>query len=54
MTDQTVTRTARPLKTLNPDFLAVVSFSMIGVLVMLNAMLRFPDLGTLIAQYNQF
>jgi hypothetical protein len=32
----------------------VTIFSAIGILVVLNVMLRFPDLGTLIAQYNQF
>jgi hypothetical protein len=54
MTDQTVTRTAPRIKTLNADFVAVAAFSMIGFLVMLNVVLRVPDLGALIAQYNQF
>jgi hypothetical protein len=32
----------------------VTAFPAIGILVVLNVMLRFPGLGTLIAQYNQF
>jgi hypothetical protein len=54
MTDQTISQTARGIKVLNPEFLTVVAFSAIGILAMLNVMLLFPDLGTLIAQYNQF
>jgi hypothetical protein len=37
-----------------PDLNAVVVFSLIGLLLALNLMFRFPDLGALIAQYNQF
>jgi hypothetical protein len=38
----------------NPDLQAVVAFSLIGLLLTLNVMFRFPDLGAIIAQYNQF
>jgi hypothetical protein len=38
----------------NPDLQAVVVFSLIGLLVALNLILRFPDFGAVIAQYNQF
>ncbi len=31
-----------------------IEFSLIGVLLALNVMLRFPDIGALVAQYNQF
>jgi hypothetical protein len=54
MIDQTISQTARRMKVLNPEFLTVAAFSAIGILAMLNVMLRFPDLGTLIAQYSQF
>ena len=38
----------------NSDLQLVVAFSLIGLLLTLNVMFRFPDLGALIAQYNQF
>jgi hypothetical protein len=38
----------------NPDLLAVLAFCFIGLLVALNLILRFPDLGAVIVQYNQF
>ena len=38
----------------NPDLQAVVAFSLIGLLLTLNLMFRFRDLGALVAQYNQF
>jgi hypothetical protein len=38
----------------NPDLLAVVAFCVIGFLLAFNLMLRFPDLGAVIEQYNQF
>jgi len=38
----------------NSDLAAVAIFCAIGLLVMFNVMLRFPDFGALIAQYNQF
>jgi hypothetical protein len=37
----------------DPDLNAVVAFSLIGLLLALTLMFRFPDLGALIAQYNQ-
>jgi hypothetical protein len=38
----------------NSDLQAVLALSQIGVLLTLNVILRFPDLGALIAQSNQF
>jgi uncharacterized membrane protein YdfJ with MMPL/SSD domain len=38
----------------NPDLHAVVAFCLIGILLALNLILRFPDLGAIIEQYNQF
>jgi hypothetical protein len=38
----------------NPDLQTVVAFSLIGLLLTLNVMFRFPELGALVAQYNQF
>jgi len=38
----------------NSDLAAVAIFCAIGLLVLFNVMLRFPDFGALIAQYNQF
>jgi len=38
----------------NPDLQAVVAFCLIGLLLTLNVMFRFPDLGAIIAQYSQF
>jgi hypothetical protein len=38
----------------NPDFLAVVAFCLIGLLVTLNLILRYADFGAVIEQYNQF
>ncbi len=37
-----------------PDFITVVAFCAIGLLMTLNVMLRFPNLGSLIELYNQF
>jgi hypothetical protein len=37
-----------------PDFIAVVAFCAIGLLTTLNLILRFPDFGAVIEQYNQF
>ena len=34
------------------SMLVVVAFCLIGFLLTLNFMLRFPDMGALIAQYN--
>jgi uncharacterized membrane protein YdfJ with MMPL/SSD domain len=38
----------------NPDLHAVVAFCLIGFLIALNLILRFPDFGAVIEQYNQF
>jgi hypothetical protein len=38
----------------DPDLNAVVAFSLIGLLLALNLMFRFLDLGAEIAQYSQF
>jgi hypothetical protein len=38
----------------NPSLQAVLTLSLIGLLLTLYIMFRFPDLGALIAQYNQF
>jgi hypothetical protein len=38
----------------DPSLQAVTAFSLIGFLLTLNFILRFPDLGILIEQYNQF
>jgi hypothetical protein len=39
---------------LTPDLSAIVAFCLIGLLLALNLMLRFPDFGAVIEQYNQF
>jgi hypothetical protein len=38
----------------NPDLQMIVAFCLIGLLLTLSIMLRFPDLGAIIEQYNQF
>jgi uncharacterized membrane protein YdfJ with MMPL/SSD domain len=38
----------------NPDLQAVVAFYLIGFLLTLNLILRFPDFGAIIEQFNQF
>lgn len=38
----------------NPDLLAVIAFCLIGLLLALNLIVRFPDFGAVIDQYNQF
>jgi hypothetical protein len=38
----------------NADLQMVVAFSLIGLLLALNFIFRFPDMGAVIAQYNQF
>jgi hypothetical protein len=40
--------------TADPDLHAVVAFCLIGLLLTLNLILRFPDFGAVIEQYNQF
>jgi hypothetical protein len=39
---------------IDPDLIAIVQFCIIGLLATLVVMFCFPDLGALIAQYNQF
>jgi hypothetical protein len=39
---------------MTPDLCAVVAFCLIGFLLALNVILRFPDLGAVIEQFNQF
>jgi hypothetical protein len=34
--------------------LTIATFCLFGLLVTLNLVIRFPDLGTVIAEYNQF
>jgi hypothetical protein len=36
------------------EMTAVAIFCAIGLLVVFNVMLRFPDFGAIIAQYNQY
>lgn len=36
------------------DFQLALAFSLIGLLIALNLMFRFPEYGAIIAQYNQF
>jgi hypothetical protein len=38
----------------NTDLPTVIAFSLIGLLLARTVMLCFPELGALIAQYNQF
>ena len=38
----------------NPELLTVVAFCLIGLLLSLIFILRFPDSGAVIEQYNQF
>lgn len=38
----------------NPDLQLIVAFCLIGLLLTINVMFRFPDLGAIIAQCNQF
>jgi hypothetical protein len=40
--------------TLTPDLLVIAAFCLIGLLSTFNMVLRFPDLGAVIEQYNQF
>jgi hypothetical protein len=37
-----------------PDFVTIIAFCTIGLLTTLNLILRFPDFGAIIEQYNQF
>jgi hypothetical protein len=38
----------------DPHLLTVAALSTIGFLIAINLMLRFPDIGAIIEQYNQF
>ena len=38
----------------NPELHAVIAFCLVGILLTLNFILRFPDFGAIIEQYNQF
>ena len=38
----------------DPDLHAVIAYCLMGLLLTLNLILRFPDLGAIIEQYNQF
>lgn len=38
----------------NPNFLAVVMFCVVGFLVAVNLILRFPDFGLTVEQFGQF
>ena len=38
----------------NPNLLAIMIFCLIGFLLSLNFILRFPDFGAVIEQYSQF
>jgi hypothetical protein len=37
-----------------PDLTTIVAFCAIGLLITINVILRFPDLGILIETYNKF
>ena len=39
---------------INPDQQTAFALALIAVLLMFNFILRFPDLGAIIAEYNQF
>jgi hypothetical protein len=46
---------SRFVKVINdPNLSVAVLFCLIGLLITAVVMLRFPDLGAIIAQYNQF
>jgi hypothetical protein len=38
----------------DPNFIATVLIFVVGLVITAAVMLRFPDLGAIIAQYNQF
>jgi hypothetical protein len=38
----------------DPELNAVMIFSLIGLLLALNVMFHFPEIGSVIAQYGQF
>jgi hypothetical protein len=45
---------ARPVETSNHNVHTVVAFCVIALLLTLYGILRFPEFGGVIAQYNQF
>jgi hypothetical protein len=53
--DETASRWAAFLARFsNPDLPMVVAFCLLGLLLTLSFILRFPDLGAVIEQYNRF
>jgi hypothetical protein len=38
----------------NPDLPIIVAFCLLGLLLMFSLILRYPDFGAVIEQYNQF
>jgi hypothetical protein len=58
MTEQTVSQftsqTPTRRKIWNPEFLTVSAFCAVGILVTLNVLLRMPDAGAVLLQFNQF
>jgi len=54
MTDQTIIRNTSYREGADSGFLSVAAFCTIGLLVTLNVILRFPEFGAIIAQYNLF
>jgi|HubBroStandDraft_5_1064220.scaffolds.fasta_scaffold1152379_2 hypothetical protein len=56
MTEQTIARSAPTFwqKTIGSNWWPVVAFSVVGLLLMLDVMLRFPEWGAIIVQVNQF
>ena len=52
---QKASSTSRLAKAINdPNLIATLLFCIVGLLIIAVVMLRFPDLGAIIAQYNQF
>ncbi|HEX4409974.1 MAG TPA: hypothetical protein VH206_14475 [Xanthobacteraceae bacterium] len=58
MSDRTIitatSKASRSRTSTELDWWPVAAFSIIGLLLTLNVMLRFPDWGAIISQYNQF
>jgi hypothetical protein len=44
----------RDSETAGPDLTVIIAFCLIGLLLSLNFMFHFPDLGAIIEQYNRF
>ena len=49
-----VQSSSRDADTTGPNLHVVVAFCVIGILLTLYCLLRFPEFGALISQYNQF